>query len=352
MDVSLRSRTTLSKIETILVNDKKSKSSGWRGWARCASASLCLAVSTIQLVQLDLLAAVNLIPAWFWLLIGVPLACLGFTRDRRRLSVLVFCLWGVFTVLLVEETQSLFRFHGTNSQAWKNARKQGTGVRVVSLNCGTGNSASTDEVVKWKPDIVLLQESPSRQHVRRIARELFGELGSFVYSSDTSLIARGPIEPSKVDRDSHFVHAKAMLASGIEIEVVSLRLSPPVFRMDPWSPGFWTEHRDKRKKHRVQIEKIVDRIDLFSKTGLVVVGGDFNTLPNDAALSPLKNRLVDTFAEAGQGWGGTGTNEYPLFRVDQIWVSNSFDVNSATSNKTLHSDHRMVVCELMIAESD
>jgi len=51
---------------------------------------------------------------------------------------------------------------------------------------------------------------------------------------------------------------------------------------------------------------------------------------------------------AGIGWGSTGTNHYPLFRVDQIWVSRHFRAESVTAQKTIHSDHRMVLCDLIV----
>ena len=82
----------------------------------------------------------------------------------------------------------------------------------------------------------------------------------------------------------------------------------------------------------------------------LIVGGDFNAPPRDAALTPLRPRLFDTFTEAGRGWGNTGTNDYPLFRVDQIWASRGFKAESVTAHKTIHSDHRMVVCDLVLRQ--
>lgn len=80
----------------------------------------------------------------------------------------------------------------------------------------------------------------------------------------------------------------------------------------------------------------------------VIVGGDFNAPPDDAALFPLRKRLFDTFRKSGRGWGNTGTNAYPLFRVDQIWASQHFRPESVRAQKTIHSDHRMVICDLVL----
>jgi endonuclease/exonuclease/phosphatase (EEP) superfamily protein YafD len=80
----------------------------------------------------------------------------------------------------------------------------------------------------------------------------------------------------------------------------------------------------------------------------VIVGGDFNAPPTDDALAAFRQRLSDSFLTAGHGWGATGTNEYALFRVDQIWVSDGLQPASVTAHKTQHSDHRMVVCDLKL----
>jgi hypothetical protein len=77
----------------------------------------------------------------------------------------------------------------------------------------------------------------------------------------------------------------------------------------------------------------------------VVIGGDFNTLPLDTALGELRPQVADSFATRGVGWGATGTKDWPLFRVDQIWSNARLAPIQAFARKTAHSDHRMVICE-------
>lgn len=113
-------------------------------------------------------------------------------------------------------------------------------------------------------------------------------------------------------------------------------------------PGFWDDHRNKRVEHREQIQEIMQHLQNGSTSNELIVGGDFNSPPYDKALVPLRTRLSDGFQVAGRGWGATGTNDYPLFRVDQIWVSNGLHTESVTAQKTQYSDHRMVVCDLTI----
>lgn len=313
-----------------------------------ASATLCVLVSMCYWLQPDWLAPVTLVPAWFWLVPAFMLIAFGFNRMHWRWCLAVAALWATYAAVTVEETHSLIRSAIRPMPKGNASRAGGRAVRVVSLNCAAANRNVTAELAKWEPDIVLLQESPNREHLDRTSRELFGTDGSFLWSSDTSILARGDVRPRSVDRGSYFVHAEIELAAGLKADVMSVRLNPPVFHLDFWTPGFWTDHRHNRIKHRQQILDIMQRIGNLEQSVPLIVGGDFNAPPDDPALLPLQRRLYDTFRTAGRGWGNTGTNRVPLFRVDQVWVSRHFRAESVTAQKTLHSDHRMVVCDMTL----
>jgi hypothetical protein len=319
----------------------------WHPAAVWGSAACCLAVGGCHLMQPDILAAVILVPAWCWLVPGLALLMLGYGRGGGQACIAVLFLWIVFAVIFVEESRSLLRADKEPTAHWCEMREEGRGVRVVSLNCYTGQANSVREVAAWDPDIVLLQESPDGEQVGRLAQELFGDRGVYLYGGDTSILAAGEIEPKTPRRASHFVHAQVQLPTGFTADVISLRLAPPVFRMDFWRPGFWIDHRDKRRQHRRQIGELASHLGSVPVSSQLIVGGDFNSPPSDDALAALRPRLVDAFRQAGRGWGGTGTNAYPLFRVDQIWISNHLQASSVTARETVHSDHKMVVCDLL-----
>jgi vancomycin resistance protein VanJ len=297
---------------------------------------------------IDWLAAVTLVPAWCWLLPAFVMTVYGFRRAHKRRCLAVAILWVLFSAIFVEEAQSLIRIGRRPTAEWETARERGQAIRVVSLNCNVANHRSAAEIANAEPDIVLLQESPSREHLQHLARELFGDDGRFLWGGDTSILARGQIRPVTLDTSSHFLHATVELPTGITVDVISVRLNPPVFRLDFWAPGFWTDHRNNRIKHRQQILNVMESMEGIPQSANLIVGGDFNAPPRDAALSPLRPRLSDTFTAAGRGWGNTGTNDNPLFRVDQIWASRGFKPESVTAHKTIHSDHRMVVCDLVL----
>lgn len=311
------------------------------------SIVICGAISLCRVFQPDWLAPVILVPAWCWLFPGLTLASFGFRRKHKRPFVAALAMWGVFAFLSVEEARSLFRTEVMSTADWQTVRESGDGLRVASLNCNVGQTRSVEEVSAWQPDIVLLQESPGSEQLDVLVKSLFGS-GDALHGGDVSILTRGKITTKFADPKSHFVHAEIQLPTGELVDVISVRLAPPVPRLDFWMPGFWIAHRNKRIEHREQIAELMQYVQSIPESHRLIVGGDFNAPPTDDSLAALRQRLSDSFLTAGHGWGPTGTNEYPLFRVDQIWVSDSLQPASVTAHKTQHSDHRMVVCDLML----
>lgn len=309
-----------------------------------AGVWLCL------VTQPDWLAPVILVPTWCWLIFGGMLACGGFHSDRKQWFVSVLLLWAVFAWLFVEQTHSLVHGKSLSPVEWQAARESGRGIRIVSLNCNVGQSRCVEEVASHDADVVLLQESPGEEQLQVLTEALFGSEGTFLFGGDVSILARGNLSPRFADRSSHFVHAVVELPKAEMIDVVSVRLSPPVPRIDFWSLGFWHDHCQKRIKHREQVQEIINHLQSVPTERHVIVGGDFNAPPSDDSLSRMRSRLSDSFLKAGSGWGATGTNTHPLFRVDQVWASDRLKPASVVAWKTQHSDHRMVVCDLLIAE--
>lgn len=333
------------------MNEKNtSETRRWRQVGIVVSAASCVVISICYVIQPDWLAPVTLVPTWCWLIPGIALAMCGYRRSHKLSFIAVLALWGLFTAYFVEEAHSIWRIRSWPTADWRAARERGRALRVVSLNCGAGQSRSVKEVASWKPDIVLLQESPGREQLEKLSQALFGTDASFLYGGDVSILTDGQMRPKFVNRAAHFVHAEVELPTGLRTDVMSVRLAPPVFRLDFWMPGFWIDHREKRIEHRGQIFDIVEHIQAVPMSSRLIVGGDFNSPPYDDVLAPLRHRLADAFHKAGRGWGATGTNDFPLFRVDQIWASQVWRSESVTAQKTRYSDHRMVVCDLTIAD--
>jgi endonuclease/exonuclease/phosphatase (EEP) superfamily protein YafD len=253
-------------------------------------------------------------------------------------------LWLLFLLGFAEEPWSLLR--GTIPARHESPTRV---IRIVSLNCAGGSLEAAREVKRYQPDIVLLQESPSRDAVQQLARELFGEEGGWAHGPDASIIARGNVQPYPLSRDEKIflTHARVTLTDGKPMEVIGLRLSPPTVRADLWSPDCWRQHAEVRRFHHEQIKAVMRRIEQIPLETPVIVGGDFNMPPGEAPLRLLQKRLRDSFRLAGAGWGCTITNEYPFHRIDQIWLSPHLRPTRVRAYRTQHSDHRLVVCDAL-----
>jgi endonuclease/exonuclease/phosphatase (EEP) superfamily protein YafD len=141
--------------------------------------------------------------------------------------------------------------------------------------------------------------------------------------------------------------SQKQIASGLRADVICVRLRPYDIRIDLWSPECWRVQRSIRQQQRSQIEQLLDRIRSIPGTDALIVGGDFNLPAHDRMLRALRPRLRDTFKERGRGWGNTMDNDIPFLRIDHIWCSDHSRAAAVVTRHTFHTDHRMVVCDLL-----
>jgi len=310
------------------------------------SVLLLITLSPCYLFKPDFFAAATFYPAWIWTISGLLLAALGLLANKRLCLIAVFG-WLVFAIIFVEEPRSLCRSL-LLCKGWGTITKKENAIRVISLNCAGGNLKAAEEVIRYKPDIVLLQEVPKRKDVEGLAYELFKDNGTVIWNIDTAVIVQGyasqSIYPYTMSMSMTQVHVR--LTSGIETSVISVHLFPPTIDMNLFSPDCWQKHKEDRQLRRSQIEQIVAQLDFIPENIPIIIGGDFNTTADDGVIRLLRPRLRDSFREGGIGWGHTALNNIPLFRVDQIWISKHFKPLAVFSKRAEHSDHRMVICDL------
>ena len=315
------------------------------------SIALCGLISVLYIAQWDVLSAITFFPPWMWTVPGIALLLLGRSPCRKRLMLAVVLVWALFVACFAEEPRSLLRFGAWPDPDWVEARQAGQALRVVSLNCAVGNEEPAMEVAAYEPDIVLFQESPRRSVMPELARRILGPTAQSFQNSDTAILARGTIEPiSESPVAPGYVRANVRLDSGLEMQVICLRLTPPIVRVDLWSPRCWSDHATDSRKRRRQLNTVVDELQNVPAEVPLIVGGDFNKPAHSGVLRLIKPYVRDTFSEAGRGWGHTAINQFPVHRVDQVWINARFEAVTVVARKTQHSDHRMVVCDLMLLD--
>ena len=288
-------------------------------------------------------AVLTQFPLWMWSVPGSLLALLGLGRRRgrhRRAVLAALAGWFAILLALAEEPVSLARSLVPDSAS--------SALRVVTLNAAGGSPEAANEVVAWKPEIVLLQETPRGDAIDQLAKRLYGADAVIARSEDTAVLARGTGEALKLPDELGW-HASALKLrrpNGHEIVVVSLRLDPPPLRLDILSPDAWRTQSVHCLQQQAMLAALARWIDTLPPNTEILVGGDFNVPQRDAVTVPLQRRLTDAFALAGRGWGGTVMNELPLVRFDQIWVGGSLRPRAVRAVPTQNSDHRAVLLEL------
>ena len=307
-----------------------------------AEFGLALILGIIYQLRPDPFAALTVLPAWSWLSLALPML-FGWRRANRRWMMLAGAAWLIFTTVHVEELPTLAR--GLLRPVDED-KPEGT-LRVITLNCGGGHADALAETFPFNPDILLLQEPPSRTETDRFCGQLFGAAGSLLYDVDTAILVRGTLTNVSQSNSKLFVsHARADVPGFGRMELVSLRLATGHVQLNLWSPDCWNTHFRWRRQQLGQMREIAS--ELPAQTPLLVAG-DFNAPQKDRIFSLLPPTLQDAFAVAGKGIGNTILNDIPVLRIDQIWASSHFRVVQSFARRTWASDHRMVVADLVRA---
>lgn len=312
------------------------------------SVLLCGLIAAAYFIRPDALAAATVFPIWAWLAPGVLLAGMGYSRETRRFALVVLAAWLLTLAAFADAPLALLRFDTATAPGSPAGKERGRVLRVISLNCGGGNIRAVEELAAYKPDLLLLQESPGRTQLEVAAKKLFGDGAAVIWSADASIVACGKLLsqplPGKVSANA--VRAVWQIEEHIELDVVSLRLEPALVRADLWAPDCWQAQTANRRKRLGQLQAIVREIERHRFQTPLLIGGDFNAPPGDAVFRLLAPLARDAFAARGRGWGNTITNELPFLRIDQIWLGDELTTVDVVAVKTKNSDHRAVVCDL------
>jgi vancomycin resistance protein VanJ len=324
------------------------------GWSLLfLSAFLAAIITVVFAVRPVSFSAVTVLPLWSWTLGGLVLSALArvFRPAGRKLFKLalpvVAALWLGMFFMLADEPRGLLRAltaEGISSDG------PATGeLRVVSLNCGGGSLVAAQEVAAWKPDLVLLQEIPEAKGVVELARAIFGEQGAAVVEANTAILCRSPAEGERQTGNNRRIIAVAHIPFGGQSDVLvgSIHLTVPPIDVSLWKPATWRVHRSAREEQREQLLSAARDLIEAAQDKPVILAGDFNAPQGDWLFKPLKPHLREAFREAGVGWGNTIENGLPVLRIDQVWLSRHLRATCVAAIQTKHSDHRMVVADLV-----
>lgn len=331
------------------MNDEDDTRRRWLISRKALGLSFAIAVllsfAATHVFRTDVFHLATLVPLFMWVTAGLVLT-IAITSGKPRL--LLVLTWIVSAWFLGDAPISLFRRPQQPSE-------KAAVIRVVSLNC-LSNPAALHDVAELHPDIVLLQEAPASQYLDWFVETIFDGHGTAFYGSDTSLIVKGTAilrtEPhrSTTRTESNFIGAEVELDCGVKLGVVSLRLLPTPIRLDIYNPDCWRFYSTNHAERRSAIKSLGTYLERNNNLPMVI-GGDFNTPANDSVFRFIPPGFVDAWQVFGVGWGKTITNNMPLHRIDQVWITKPLSPISTRAVCSAHSDHRAVVCDLAIEKA-
>jgi vancomycin resistance protein VanJ len=290
----------------------------------------------------------------------LPLVLLGLAIARLR-GVLWLTLAASLALLLV-----LMGF----VVPWPTSVDRGAPiVRVLSFNCNSGNGglgALVEEVDRFSPDIVLLQELGPPEGIGALMQARYPT----VWSSTQFLVAsRFPIsssfDPPKLPYGDQLRSARWLQ------QVIETPLGPiVVYNVHPISPrdGLFAIRGNGGLKREIlsgrvlssshsnpiqrnaglralQVQDFADAAR--SEKGPVIIAGDTNLPGLSFVLHHDLSGFQDGFAEAGWGFGYTfPTTHMAWMRIDRILASDELRFVRFEVGSSLVSDHHCVVADL------
>ncbi len=324
------------------------------GWA-FVCGSLLTHVLTVWCYarQPDSLAAFTVLPFWFWGGIGLLMSVFAFCFLRAPLSLIVTAVWAVTLSVAMDEARVLSNFnHPVITMERLPAPDGGSTIRVATVNCaGFAYGDPMDELKKWNPDIILLQQVfPHR--VKQMAVALYDGNGDYRAYSTNGIVTRFEIRREVRNPMMNNQQVTIRLPSGREIETVNVHLATAATNLRLWNKASRTTHTKNRQLRRQELSvvlQVLEQTTSFPNTP-TILGGDFNAGATDVVHRQLVRDFDDAFSKAGRGWGDTFHRRFPILRIDHIYATRQFQPLSCGTVVTKSTDHRMVIADYFLRE--
>jgi hypothetical protein len=138
---------------------------------------------------------------------------------------------------------------------------------------------------------------------------------------------------------------------GRPLIAVCVRLVLPGLVRKVASPGDSVDLEGEHARRVAQFSHLAELLAALRRDhpdAALLLAGDFNAPAGLPSARPLQQLLRDVWPEAGLGWGGTMTEDMPLARIDQAWISPEIEAVAARVVRRPESDHRALVVDLVV----
>ncbi len=290
----------------------------------------------------DAVVAATLVPVWAWGGAGALAALLCWAVCRRTAPAVLFFVFLASGVGFAEETRSLLREFFASLEARPPAEPEPASLRFATVRCG-GEEAPLSGLAAVRPDVVVVQEAPEWAALEALAREIWEGGRSVTLAGGLAILGAG--ETVATLEEPGALHVRLRRDDGLVLDITNLDLPGCRPRRDMWRPPVWTELVEARIETRRLVRAHLGENPISLEKVHRIVCGGFGTPPGDDVFRPLENSgMLDTFASSGRGWGNTHPAEFPLVRLDQIWVSRNLE--PVVSTVAGGPGHRIVVSDV------
>jgi vancomycin resistance protein VanJ len=229
-------------------------------------------------------------------------------------------------------------------------------IRVLTCNAqGSLGVRATDAsplhalVDEWKPDLVFLQESDP------ISAASVPD-GWKVYHGPSGLVfaSRFPTTPN-----GELAHNVLGASGGLARYTIDTPIGPLTcvnVHLPTPRDGIQAV-LDRHPNAAAEMRRVTGVRDRASRTarewvgpvaGSVLVAGDFNTPSESTIFRRDWGTFRDTFADAGNGFGGTKFTRWHAVRIDHILYAQPWRCSAAWVGPDVGSDHRPVIADLVL----
>ena len=336
-------------------------------------------------------------PYLFLALLIMMLFCVLFKRTRLAIAGLISIVISIPSIGLIIG----LHFSGSFTPT-----KDSTTLRVMSWNVRRFTPYNKDyfdpknnnlkdiieEVVKYQPDVLCLQEFYTGPSKKRKNLELFRDSLGYPYvsienitnggarsQSGTVIFSRFPFAKTYVYQlpDAYATAAEDPVAADILVGKDTIR----VITFHLQSYGFLNrDYEDLYKIKNQEDQGLRASKNIFRKMQYAfslrgvqsdmikrevtrspfptVVCGDLNDVPNSYAYQTVRGDMKDAFLEKGAGLGKSfisGRSKFltwlPTLRIDYIFTSSVFEVTQFRMVTRKLSDHRGLITDLKLLEN-
>ena len=144
------------------------------------------------------------------------------------------------------------------------------------------------------------------------------------------------------------VYSVHLQSNGVTHIAEDVRSSGEIADKETWSRvgRMMDKYSSSTIRRLAQLNKLIENIEKLDYP--VIVGGDFNDVPQSYLYTKFSEKLQDSFTQRGFGLGTSFNGAIPALRIDYIFSDKSFKVLSYQTHNVPFSDHFPISSKILV----